>query len=295
MGDIRPLTTFSRMRGMLERKGISGGEERTAYAASNHVLGISEIQSGKLDISERGIFYISSDGRRERGYLYPLENRESSYPKAHICECPTLLRDIRSALKVERFVWANKTRVLVKKAGSFGLTEVNGLDICWDCLDALGGIRIVGFPRNTVAFVKKLEQDTADDLFKSSEESDVFGRPLDWHTVRSAYLEKVGYTCDRCGKSFRQIDLTPFVDVFPVDGRFTNRQFRNLKCLCVKCHHSICPEHFSGEFRQTLYRLYMSRFESQEKKTAISILIASLSMMPRLIGPLCGNVSLQQR
>lgn len=292
MEDIEPLTSFPRMSEMLLKKGIPAVSQKQKYVASTHFVDkIAETEMIEMD--EGGIFYLSPDGHRTRGYLYLLDNRGSSYPKAHICEC-AVLRDYRNTRFTGRFVWTNKSNVAVRVGGSYGFDGVNRLDICRSCLYALDWSRIKGFPLNTVDFVQRLEQDTADALFKTSTKKDILGRTRNWYSIRLGYLEHVDYICERCGRSFSQIDQRPFIDVITVEGSAEQRLYRNLKCLCVGCLHTLSPERFAGPFQSTIYHLYVRCYISQEKKKAIAEVMASLNGTSDLLSLLAAGVCRRQ-
>jgi len=281
MEDIEPLTSFPRMSEVLLKKGITAVSRKQKYVASTHFID-KIANTERIEMDEGGIFYLSPNGNKTRGYLYLLDNRDSSYPKAHICEC-AVLRDYRNTRFTGRFVWTNKSNVAIRVGGSYGFDGVNRLEICKSCLYALDWSCIKGFPLNTVDFVQRLEQDTADALFKTSTNKDILDRTRNRYSIRLGYLEHVDYICERCGRSFSQIDQRPFIDVITVEGSAEQRMYRNLKCLCVGCLHTLRPEHFAGPFRSSIYHMYVRRYESSEKKKAIADLLTSLNKAPNLL------------
>lgn len=275
MQSVKPLVPFSKLKEVLQKKGISIVSSDSGYVASSHIISNIDTRSGSLEISEGGIFYTTPDGLKHRGFLYLMDSIGSSYPKAHICECSTL-QDFKSARKTYRYIWSNRTKVFIKASGGGGVFEVDGLDICKNCLSALNGYRIPGFPRTTKDFVRRLETDSADALFPNHKVLDIFGRTPDWYFVRQDYLERVNYTCEECGRVFDQIDMRPYLDVIHVNGHLEQNVFHNLKCLCVDCRKKLYPDQFRNSFSDNIFELYDDRFNVDKKKRAISALIGSL-------------------
>lgn len=275
MPSDKPLSSFSKLKETLQRKGISVISHDTGYIASSHIISNIDTQSGSLEISEGGIFFKSPDGSKHRGFLYLMESSGISYPKAHICECSTL-QDVKYSYRTRRYIWANKPKIFIKAYGGGSVFEVEGLDICKNCLSALNGFTTQGFPKNTVDFVRRLESGTADSLFPNYKILDIFGRTKDWYMVRQDYLQKVNHTCEECGKSFESIDLRPFIEVVHLNGNVEQNVFHNLKCLCVGCRNQLYPHATTDIFSRNLLEMYEDRFDETKKKKAISNLMFNL-------------------
>ena len=281
-----PLTNFPKTRRTLEKRGISFETQVKRYIPSSRIIDDINAKSNSLEISEKGIFYTYPDGLRTRGYLCLLGNGDSTYPEAHICECP-VLHKYKSSGKTDRFVWASKRKIFIKVSG--GIQEVQGLDICLGCLQSLRSYRISDLPTNTNDFVDRLEKNMDDELFPSSHGEDSYDKSPEWYAARRTLLEKKGYTCEKCGRSFYPIHLRPFIDVVPSSEKTGQGLYNNLKCLCIGCQRSLYPERFSNPFQLSVFDMYVNELCSSEKKTAIQKIIASLIGKPEPMYP-SGNV-----
>jgi len=227
MSKAEPITLFGRLKESMSKVGITVELKEHCYTPLTRILSDLTSSNQTLDIRPDGIFYSQPEVGEQRGYLFPLDGFSSSYPKAHICEC-SKLKKIRYTLN-RRYEWANKSDVYVNVAGS--IETVHSLPICTDCLQTLNsaGKKI----ESTSQYVQMLQDNIADQIFETSQEKCKLS--ASWLSTRREYLEEVNYTCEECGKIFRNIDQLPFIDVIHENGNVSDNRKINLKCICRDC------------------------------------------------------------
>jgi len=270
MPKVDSIITFAKTKKALKSIGISVSSQDTGYVPSTHFISNIVANNGTLECSDEGIFYITSEGHKYRGYLYLLENSVGGIPKAHICECSTL-RDFKLAGRTQRFGWANKSSVFVKSSMSGQVFQVDDLQICKNCLYALNAYRIPGFPKNTKSFVNRLETGNDDELFSVKNVFDRQGNTSDWYLIRRRYLDSVNYCCEQCHRSFVGLDEQMFLDVVHIDRDKTHNMQHNLQCLCVDCKRTL-----GHGIQDNLFSLYREIYDPTVKQNAIYSLINSL-------------------
>lgn len=227
MNKAEPITLFGHLKESMSKVGITVERKEHGYTPLTRILSDLSSSNQTLNIRPDGIFYSQSEVGEQRGYIFPLDGFNSSYPKAHICEC-SRLKKIRYTLK-RRYEWANKSDVYVNVAGS--IETVHSLPICPDCLQMIRSDSLR--PESTSQFVKIILNGKDNDLFPS------YGSPQrvtpEWYRIRREYLIDKAYVCEDCGSSFAPLSDNMFIDVYHINGNSQDNRRSNLVSLCLNC------------------------------------------------------------
>lgn len=88
--------------------------------------------------------------------------------------------------------------------------------------------------------LKQTQEENADNEVK---EVDIFGYTRDWDQISRDYREAHHYTCEECGIRIDDIFDRQYIHCHHVDGNKLNNKPSNLRCLCIRCHAMVDPQH----------------------------------------------------
>ncbi len=214
----------------------------------------------KVEFSDKGIFFLSEDGLKHKGYLY-IEggyNRATAIqrgfrtivPKFHIVNCKTIHEQKSKDNFNGHYVFSNEPIWMID------LDDISkDLLSCKNCIN-----HILENPTGDAAydaiidvitsteFVERIVKDpNIDGNFETRDrpinsETGMWGYTPDWYQKSRDYRANKRYTCENCNI---KLDGAAgfYLDTHHISGNKTNNSPSNLKCLCVLCHSRVDDTH----------------------------------------------------
>lgn len=264
--DDKPIIKFTHIEATLKRLGISFGEAKPWKDIHGDVDN-DWFRTGKLQVTEKGIYIIDDEGEKHQVYLYKRDfyihyNGQIKYPKYHVCKCQTIqtLMEQRN----EEYRFANTDAVEVRDKGmGYRKTIVRNLGLCGNCASMM---RMADISSAEFAdLLKKAEERQQAKRPKADTRVDVNGYPANWNEISLNYRIRKQYTCEKCKVKVSPWDTT-FMEVHHKNGDKTNCEDSNLQCLCIKCHSEVNPAHvrnYATPGKQMLIKQFMEKYKDK--------------------------------
>ena len=219
-------------------------EKAQPYRAISPVdVSIKDIINGNLEITDDGIFFVSSDGIKYQGFMYKRNYHLDKYgkPRFHIYNCETIQDFQLSGNFHSQYRWANSEIVPVIDMDDMYIDkQMDNLPLCRYCENILlQKQKHTYFDNND--FVKSLKNVISSDKM----DVDIFGYVRDWEDISRLYREKMDYTCERCGVHIEDPFDQRYIHCHHKNGDKTNNLDDNLECLCIDCHSKVNPQHMA--------------------------------------------------
>lgn len=257
MENNAPICDFPRLKKELRKLGYVIGSAQPYVPIKNVDVDLGRsIQSGEIEISNKGIFWLDEDtGEKHQIFLYKKDYDIEKYgkPRFHVCNCKTLQEYGR-----DKYRRANTGTVSVLDRSQNKNVEVSNLPLCKNCLELLREENILNYGRSmTSDEFERILRESADDTENANEpDVDLEGYLWRWPKISEAYRTKKNYTCEICGIAPKNKLDRLFFQVHHKDGNKTNNKEDNLQCVCILCHSNMNAKHkanFSkGDRRRSL-------------------------------------------
>lgn len=246
--DELPIIDFSSFRKKLEELGIAIVDFSKPYKkVSSEEVSLDEIKSGKLKITDHGIFAIDPEsGFPRRVFLFKREyfieyNGNFSFPKYHICKCDTIEKYMNSNGEVPEYRKTEDEPVLVIDKSDYRKEKkLKGLKLCKNCARIMGDIDRNTTSTQYVEMLKKINE--APFVARRDSEEDVNGYARDWNIISLNFKEKHNFTCERCGVQVSPLE-SMYMQTHHRNGDKLDNRESNLECLCIKCHSEVDAVH----------------------------------------------------
>lgn len=258
-----PIYDFKKFKATLKQLGYIIGETRPYTPLEVADVNLSNIQSGEVEITDEGIFYINpTNGNKQQIFLYMRNYDMASYgkPRYHITNCSTL-----QELGTKRYRRANTGTVIVYDTSRKRDVKVSGLPLCKNCLRLLRDERLLKYYSDMTSdeFEKILRE--VGETAKNEENTDVDleGYIWKWQKISEAYRTKKNYTCEICGFIPENRMDRHYMHVHHKDGNKTNNIEGNLQCLCIVCHANVNQTHrenFSKGANKVMLEAFKKRY-----------------------------------
>lgn len=243
MSEETPIYDFNKFKAALERLGFTIGEAKPYTPLEVADVNLSNIQSGEVEITDEGIFYVNPNtGNKQQIFLYMRNYNMADWgkPRFHITNCTTL-----QELGTKRYRRANTGTVIVYDTSQDRDVEVSGLPLCKNCLRSIRAARQLDYGSDMTSdefeqILRAAGEDTEND---QEPDTDLEGYTWKWQKISEAYRTKKNYTCEKCGFHPESRMDRQFIHVHHKDGRKTNNRESNLQCLCIACHSNVNPTH----------------------------------------------------
>lgn len=262
MSEETPIYDFNKFKAALERLGYTIGEAKPYTPLEVADVNLSNIQSGEVEITDEGIFYVNPNtSNKQQIFLYMRNYNMADWgkPKFHITNCTTLQK-----LGTKRYRRANTGTVIVYDTSQERDVEVSGLPLCKNCLRIIRAARQLDYGSDMTSdefeqILREAGEDTEND---QEPDTDLEGYTWKWQKISEAYRTKRNYTCENCGFHPESRMDRQFIHVHHKDGRKTNNRESNLQCLCIACHSNVNPIH-QENFSKGANRVMLDSFKKK--------------------------------
>lgn len=262
MSEETPIYDFNKFKAALERLGYTIGEAKPYTPLEVADVNLSNIQSGEVEITDEGIFYVNPNtSNKQQIFLYMRNYNMADWgkPKFHITNCITLQK-----LGTKRYRRANTGTVIVYDTSQERDVEVSGLPLCKNCLRIIRAARQLDYGSDMTSdefeqILREAGEDTEND---QEPDTDLEGYTWKWQKISEAYRTKRNYTCENCGFHPESRMDRQFIHVHHKDGRKTNNRESNLQCLCIACHSNVNPTH-QENFSKGANRVMLDSFKKK--------------------------------
>lgn len=262
MSEETPIYDFNKFKAALERLGYTIGEAKPYTPLEVADVNLSNIQSGEVEITDEGIFYVNPNtSNKQQIFLYMRNYNMADWgkPRFHITNCTTL-----QELGTKRYRRANTGTVIVYDTSQERDVEVSGLPLCKNCLRIIRAARQLDYGSDMTSdefeqILREAGEDTEND---QEPDTDLEGYTWKWQKISEAYRTKRNYTCENCGFHPESRMDRQFIHVHHKDGRKTNNRESNLQCLCIACHSNVNPTH-QENFSKGANRVMLDSFKKK--------------------------------
>lgn len=225
------LYDFSRLERSSKRKGFKV-EHHGIYIPIVHELSLDE-QFNNIEFTENGVIYTDKQKREWLGFVYKKfknfgNGGKDDYPRMHLCHC-----GVTDTWGEEEYFFANTLPILCyDTADNNKPKKLDNIEMCKSCtiIRKNKGWKVYRDAKQYVRFVKSLYN--LDENFEVTR----WGYTRDWNQVRQSYIEKHGYTCEKCGAKLDNVFTRSCLYVYHKDRDLINNKEVNLQCLCVDCY-----------------------------------------------------------
>lgn len=257
-----PIYDFNKFKAALERLGYTIGEAKPYTPLEVADVNLSNIQSGEVEITDEGIFYVNPNtSNKQQIFLYMRNYNMADWgkPRFHITNCTTL-----QALGTKRYRRANTGTVIVYDTSQERDVEVSGLPLCKHCLKIIQAAMQLDYGSDMTSdefeqILRAAGEDTEND---QEPDTDLEGYTWKWPKISEAYRTKRNYTCEVCGFHPENRMDRRFLHVHHKDGRKTNNRESNLQCLCIACHSNVNQTH-QENFSRGANRVMLDDFKKK--------------------------------
>lgn len=262
MSEETPIYDFNKFKAALERLGYTIGEAKPYTPLEVAEVNLSNIQSGEVEITDEGIFYVNPNtSNKQQIFLYMRNYNMADWgkPRFHITNCTTL-----QELGTKRYRRANTGTVIVYDTSQERDVEVSGLPLCKNCLRIIRAARQLDYGSDMTSdeFEQILREAGVDTENDQEPDTDLEGYTWKWQKISEAYRTKRNYTCENCGFHPESRMDRQFIHVHHKDGRKTNNRESNLQCLCIACHSNVNPTH-QENFSKGANRVMLDSFKKK--------------------------------
>lgn len=272
-----PIHDFNKLKSALTNLGFTIGEAKPYRPLDIADVDLSNIQSGEVEITDEGIFYINPDtGTKQQIFLYKkavfLEYRGvRKKPSMHLTNCEAI-----QDWGQNQYRRANTGSVIVWDKSSHREVEVSGLPLCSYCRRKMflteSSIDLV---RTSDDFEQILREAGNKKSERRENDTDLEGYIWEWQKISQAYRTKKNYTCEICGFSPNNRMDRQYIHVHHKDGIKTNNNESNLQCLCIACHSKVNQSHqenFSKGANKIMLESFKKKYPKagQERHTVFS-------------------------
>lgn len=262
MSEETPIYDFNKFKAALERLGYTIGEAKPYTPLEVAEVNLSNIQSGEVEITDEGIFYVNPNtSNKQQIFLYMRNYNMADWgkPRFHITNCTTL-----QELGTKRYRRANTGTVIVYDTSQERDVEVSGLPLCKNCLRIIRAARQLDYGSDMTSdefeqILREAGEDTEND---QEPDTDLEGYTWKWQKISEACRTKRNYTCENCGFHPESRMDRQFIHVHHKDGRKTNNRESNLQCLCIACHSNVNPTH-QENFSKGANRVMLDSFKKK--------------------------------
>ena len=265
------LSKFNGAHDLFDRMKIPSLDVYTSNVSINSIDITKKEASEGIEFNNDGV-YLEINGNWQRGYMYIKEAsvQKWGFPKFHILECKTILDQKAKNYFDNHYFWGNTPTVDLTDRNTGEKHNNISLDLCRNCKKELHentGENI----HNTEGFHALLDIND-EKITENTEtiETDIFGRPLNWREISTAYRNTQNFTCEDCGFGGPQLKGN-------LDKRFMqthhikphellNTHTDNLKCLCILCHSeqdAIHRKNFSNKGEQKKIENFISKYHKE--------------------------------
>ena len=233
-----PIYAFEGLQKLLRSMGYNVRTANGYKAMQTKDIGRDEIRN--IIIKDDGIYYKDDDGELRKIFLYKRKYKLETFgnPKFHIRQCETISDFMRRGSFNAEYRGANVETVKVINTDNNNTeTTVSGLELCKYCQ----AMAREEFPRiiTTNDFVKKLKEEGEALEPQKDVEVDFRGYTKDWKKFEKDYIEKVNYTCEKCGIHIENTYDYHFLKVHHKNNKRVDNRQSNLICLCPRCYFSV--------------------------------------------------------
>lgn len=217
-----------------------------------------EIKTRGLDIDIKDLI-VARDGTLEHKnfpgqkmvvYIRDFQSDYGGRPKFHISWCSTL-QNMTESGKYSRYVVSQRNDgIFLLNSIRRGKIEKENikerLDVCKNCLKELN-FRNYNYYQNDKKIKEKIVNDFEIKDFLEKYNTDIKIEPKDspysqpknlypedWHKISLKYRRMKNWTCEECGKKFKEGSSN--LHVHHINGNKFDCSPTNLQVLCIECH-----------------------------------------------------------
>tara|TARA_Y100001958_G_scaffold70683_1_gene47733 strand:+ start:447 stop:1292 length:846 start_codon:yes stop_codon:yes gene_type:complete len=241
------------------------GIKRLRKYENNVIIGRIDLseqeRQGKIDWRDDGV-YLEINGKYQKGFMFNKDYLRSKYgnPRFHLFKCEVIQGFIFRGQFEGFYDWSNSPKVTVTERGTRKEYKDQNLHLCSKCRSILYE-RELDIISDTENFDNKLK--TKNNFIEPSKDIDIFGRPLNWSRISTAYKKEFNYTCENCGfggKDLKNNFDKRFIDTDHIKAdELTNTDKSNLMCLCKLCH-AYKDDLHEKNFKQNRFKEQLKNF-----------------------------------
>lgn len=268
--DEKPIFSFEGLKNVLRAHGFIIDDSKGAYTPIKpEDVTRAEIEEGKMEFDDDGIFVIDEYGERRQIFLYKRKYHLEEYgkPRFHICKCQTLDSFLARGSFQKEYRRANTETVpVIDMDDGNEDKQISSLPLCKYCINQLRQQgQTIASSMKSEEFVELLKM-AGQSSPKQEVEVDIFGYTKDWEQISRSYRESKNYTCERCGIHIDNPFDHHFIHVHHKNGNKMDNRLVNLECLCIRCHSKVDKAH-EINFSSGANRILLDEFNTSYPDT----------------------------